>query len=540
MTRSDWMAQVLRLARIGQTCARTGDEVGEAVARGTPDSQDRRRLMQAAVGGVAAAGLGTMAPPLLAATAQDARAVYARLTNTRGVAVVGAGLAGLACATELTRLGVPAKVFESAQRVGGRCWSARNVFPGQVAERGAEFIGSSHHAMLGYARALGLPLEAVDGDRGRSAFHHFAGQRHSDAEIADEFRAFADFIREDLEPLGAPHAERFCARAEALDFMTLDEYLTLYGASGLLRSVLGNAFLGEFGSDLDEVSALAFLRFVYGDRRSKFALQGTGESLRVVGGNDLIATGLAQKLPQPVQLGHRLVAVTRRLGGTVRLTFDLRGKYVQRDFDAVVLAMPFSVLRDVEMRGVEMSAWKRQAIDKSEMGDSSRLLVGFSRPYWREAGASGSGKADLPNLQNAWETNPSRAGRAGAVIAHQVGGQAARSLLPASLQMDAVGFVASLEEVLPGAMQAVSRDRRGRILATSQNWSTDPNSRGAFPRPQPGYFTRIAHAEAGAVDNLLFAGDHTSSFYEWQGFMEGAVLSGLRAAGEASTLFRGG
>ena len=39
---------------------------------------------------------------------------------------------------------------------------------------------------------------------------------------------------------------------------------------------------------------------------------------------------------------------------------------------------------------------------------------------------------------------------------------------------------------------------------------------------------------------MLFAGDHTSSFYEWQGFMEGAVLSGLRAAGEASTLFRGG
>ncbi len=82
-----------------------------------------------------------------------------------------------------------------------------------------------------------------------------------------------------------------------------------------------------------------------------------------------------------------------------RSAVDLRGKYVQRDFDAVVLAMPFSVLRDVEMRGVEMSAWKRQAIDKSEMGDSSRLLVGFSRPYWREAGASGSGKADLPNLQ---------------------------------------------------------------------------------------------------------------------------------------------
>ncbi len=539
MTRSDWMAQVLRLARIGQACARTHDDVSEAVTRDTPDSRDRRRLMQAAVGGVAVAGIGAMAPPLLAATAQDARSMYARLTKTRGVAVVGAGLAGLACANELTRLGVPAKVFEAAQRVGGRCWSARHLFPGQVAERGAEFIGSSHHAMQGYARALGLQLEVVDGDRGQ-AFHHFAGQRHTDAEIAAEFRAFADFIHADLAPLGAPHAERYCARAEALDFMTLDEYLTLYGASGLLRSVLGNAFQGEFGSDLDEVSALAFLRFIYGDRRSKFALGSAGESLRVVGGNDLIASGLAKTLPQPVRLGHRLVAVDKRLGGTVRLTFDVRGKYVQGDFDAVVLAMSFSVLRDVEIRGVEMPAWKRQAIDKAEMGDSSRLLVGFSHPYWRETGATGSGKADLPNLQNTWETNPSRAGRSGAIIAHQVGGQAARSLLPASTQMDAVGFVASLEEVLPGAMDSVSRDRRGKILATSENWSINPHSRGAFPRPQPGYFTRIAHAEATPVGNLLFAGDHTSSFYEWQGFMEGAVLSGLRAAGEASTLMSGG
>ena len=122
--------------------------------------------------------------------------------------------------------------------------------------------GEIHQGEQGQAAVAQLLRTAQFGqvDDG-SAFHHFAGQRHSDAEIADEFRAFADFIREDLEPLGAPHAERFCARAEALDFMTLDEYLTLYGASGLLRSVLGNAFLGEFGSDLDEVSALAFLRF---------------------------------------------------------------------------------------------------------------------------------------------------------------------------------------------------------------------------------------------------------------------------------------
>ena len=48
----------------------------------------------------------------------------------------------------------------------------------------------------------------------------------------------------------------------------------------------------------------------------------------------------------------------------------------------------------------------------------------------------------------------------------------------------------------------------------------------------PGYFTTIADNEAKPVGNLYFAGEHTSSFYEFQGFMEGAALSGIRAARE--------
>lgn len=533
MVRSGWMAQVLRLVRRDRDGHR-GDDDAASLGAGPPRDGARRRVLQAGLAGATAAGAGALAPPLLAAGPRDARAVYARLTNTRGVAVVGAGLAGLACATELARNGVPARVFEAAQRVGGRCRSARGLFPGQVAEHGAEFIGASHHAMLGYARALDLPLETVDAGAGQ-AFHHFAGQRHGEAEIAAELRAFADFIQEDLVTLGAPDAHRFDPRAEALDFMTLAEYLDLYGAGALLRGVLDNAVRGEFGSELDEVSALGFLRFVHHDRRGKFGVgPGRGGSLRVVGGNDLIATGLAARLPQPVEHGHRLVALDRRFGGSLRLTFEAGGRYVQRDYDAVVLTLPFTVLREVEFGGgIALPPSKRRAIANAEMGDAGRLLVGFRHPYWRTQGASGSGSSDLPHLQHTWETNPVRGSRSGAVLAQQLGGQAARALRPGSVQLDAAAFVASLERVLPGAAAAASRDRRGRLLASSENWSLDPLSRGAVPRPQPGYFTTLAHTEATPVENLMFAGDHTSSFYEWQGFMEGAVLSGLRAAGEA-------
>lgn len=534
MARSRLMDQLLRAAhaapddtaRTALVCAPDPDVPGDA---------GRRRALQGATAGAVALGTGVFAAPLLAAPdSANARALLARLTRTRGVAVVGAGIAGLACATELARNGVGAQVFEASNRAGGRCWSLRDTFRGQVAERGAEFIGSSHHAMRGYAQALGLQLEAVDGDAG---FHHFGGRRWTAAEVAAEFRAFVEVIGEDIATVGAPMAGRAHPQAELFDLMTLDEYLVLYGAGSLLRSVLRNAVLAEFGSELDEVSALAFLRFVHGDRRSTFAHGHPGASLRVVGGNDLIPTGLARALPQPVRYGHRLVAVSRLFTGGVRLTFDIGGQRVQSNHEAVVLAVPFSVLREVEFdANVDMPAWKREAIDGAQMGDASRLVVGFQRPFWRERGDSGSGRTDLPYVQSVWEANPSKAGQLGAILSQQVGGAAARRMSAASVQSDAAGFVAALDEVLPGTARLATRARDGRFIAISENWTANRFSRGAMPRPQPGYFTRFAHTEATPLGDILFAGDHTSSFYEWQGFMEGAALSGLRAAAEVCAL----
>jgi len=66
----------------------------------------------------------------------------------------------------------------------------------------------------------------------------------------------------------------------------------------------------------------------------------------------------------------------------------------------------------------------------------------------------------------------------------------------------------------------------------AHHWPSNPLTMGAYTCNQPGYFATIADNEGKPVGNLFFAGEHTSSFYEWQGFMEGGVVSGLRAAAE--------
>ena len=530
MSRSTTMAELLRIARLAERTARTGEDAADAIGEDLQDAE-RRRLIRGAAAGASVLAAGALAPRAVAGARRLGRAAIETLTGTQGVAVIGAGLAGLACATELARLGVDARIYEARNRVGGRCWSLRGFFPGQVAERGAEFIGTSHHAVLGYARGLGLQLEAVS-RRPSVPLVDAGGRTYSEIEVLEEYRAFVDCIRPDLDALGTPVAGHHSEEAATFDFMSLDEYLTMYGAGSLLRSVIGAACASEFGVEPDGLSAFAFLRFVHGDTRAKLGTAGPmpGEQLHVVGGNDLIATGLASRLPRPVEFGHRLVAISQRGGGAVRLTFDVGGRYVDARHAAVVLALPFSVLRDVDIDGsVGLPDWKRLAIRESSMGDVSKLSIGFKRPYWQsDADAS----ASLPALQNVWESDPSARSSSRAVLSYQTGGAAARLMRMETAQGDADRVLQSLEQVLPGATSAVRRDFRRKPVATVQNWSLDPASRGAYSAPRPGYFTSVANLEARPVGKLFFAGDHTSSFYEWQGFMEGAVLSGLRAAAE--------
>ncbi len=545
MSRSSKMAQLLRLARLAAQADKTGQSAQETIEQEaslheTLGDASRRRFTQGAVAGAATAAAGAMTPAAWAGAAK-----FRRMMIGSNVAVVGAGLAGLSCASELARKGVTTHVFEAAGRVGGRCSSLRGFFPGQVAERGGEFIGTSHHAMIGYARMLKLPLEDVSMLPG-NPFYHFDGHTYSEAQVVEEYRAFAASMGEDLSALGHPTADRFNAADELFDMMTLDDYLGLQGAGGLLRKVIGAAYAAEYGAGVDELSSISFLRFVHGDKRGKFAQVGNGnglvggEGFHVVDGNDRIATGLAARLPMPVQLGHKLVAVRKLANGRVRLSFDVAGRSVQSDHDAVVLTLPFSVLRDVQLdASLELPAWKRYAINHAAMGDSSKLMVGFNQPYWYiQHGSSGTGFGDRSHLQSTWETNAYNGNERRAVLTTQLGGALAKSLDARNLQPEATAFLDQLESALPGAHRAAQRTASGHVVAFAQNWSRNPYSKGAYTHARPGYFTMIAHNEAKQIGNVMFAGEHTSSFYEWQGTMEGAALSGLRAAAEACTLLR--
>jgi monoamine oxidase len=457
------------------------------------------------------------------------------------VGIVGAGLAGLSCAYELARAGIAATVYDAASRVGGRCSSLRGFFPGQVAELGGEFIDNPHKTMLGYARSFGLAREDVTKESGEVTYF-FLGQHFPEAVVVDEFRAFVPAMRADLRRLsGSPTAERHNAADEELDRTSLGEYLVTRGAGPIAKAAISAAYLAEYGRETDEQSALNFLLFIHADRRAKFTPFGvfSDERWHIVDGNDRIAEGLAARLPRPVDLGTALVRVARRSDGRVELTFERERQVIVRTHDAVVLTLPFTVLRGVDLHAsLALPDWKRQAIDELGYGTNAKMMVGFSGRPWALAGSNGTSYSDLPNHQTTWETNPSLARDDRAILTDYSSGARGAGLNPSQLQQEAARFLGDLDRVYGGALAAASRDNQGRVLARLEHWPSNPLTLGSYTCYLPGQFTTIAGREATPVGNLFFAGEHTDSFYQSQGFMEGAALSGIAAAAAVETAAR--
>ena len=260
------------------------------------------------------------------------------------------------------------------------------------------------------------------------------------------------------------------------------------------------------------------------------------ERFHIIGGNQQVPTALSERLMGPIKFGRTLIAARKKVNGQIELNFDKGKKAVH---DAVVITVPFSVLREVDIHaslGIPVS--KQSAINNMVYGNNAKMHVGFDGPFWAEINGNGITYSDLPNHQLTWEVNPSNASGSHATLVDYSGGERGLNLQPDFTNDETELFLLDLNQVYDGAYDSASRTNSNKFLSHLKHWPSDLLVKGSYVCNHLGYFTTISGIEGTPVDNLYFAGDHTDSFYEWQGYMEGAANSGIRAAGEILSDFR--
>lgn len=553
MARTPLMQNLVRTFRVARFAEAARCSVAEARERLAERryTLDRRRFLMG-VGAVAVAGRATQV-----ARAGNGNGNGNPPGSTR-IAIVGGGLAGLACADALAAKGYAARIYEAhPNRLGGRCYTDRTTFPGQASENGGELIDNLHKTMLRFANELGLAREDLDKNPGDPTYF-FGGQHYLEDEVVDEYRILEARMRPDLQACsGSPTFQDHTPSDIGLDLTDLATYLDARGGDlPLVRSVLSQAYIAEYGLEPWEQSSLNMLLFLHLDRRRTFAEFGvfSDERFHLVGGNDAVVAGLAARIPGPIEHGARLTRLAKNAFGEYELYFN--GGTVPEKADAVVLAVPFSTLRLVDLDpSLGLSTDKRRAITELGYGTNCKTAVGFVRRTWSEQGRNGLIYADLPSLQNTWETSWTTAGET-AILTDYAGGDRGREIqlnpqgttscggchsgAPTNRVIHAAGqawldgeveaFVSDLDQVLPGAAGDVWRGGDGRIVYQRAHWLPQPYSRGSYTAYKPGQFTTVAGLEGEAAGALKFAGEHADSFYDWQGFMEGACNSGIAAA----------
>ncbi|MBX3235840.1 MAG: FAD-dependent oxidoreductase [Nitrospiraceae bacterium] len=433
------------------------------------------------------------------------------------VIVAGAGLAGLTAAYDLQRAGAKVTVVEARDRVGGRVWTVREPFVGgQYAEAGGDLIDDDQRAIRHLAKAVGLRLAPIL-KRGFSFVSKAVGGRVSQssapaggvwAQLAEMAMPWIEAYRKSEQRWDSPVARLLAERSVA-------DWLSEIHADRSLRARM-DGLRGFFLADPNELSLLALV--------DQLATESTGPGgfYRIKGGNDRLASALAERLAEPVLLQAMLTAVMQRQGHVAVTLQQATGRRTMKA-DYLVMALPATMVRRILFRPALPQA-QQQAMKGLRYGHGTKTLLQFDRRFWHRSGQPRAYGTNLP-IGAIWDGNEEQRGPAG-ILTLLAGGSASNETKRLVRTRGVAGLVAALSWLGAG---------NSRLLAARQvRWEDDVLVRGGYAVFHKGYDPGQRAWFARPHGRVLFAGEHTS--LRWQGYMNGAVESGQRAAAEVLAL----
>jgi monoamine oxidase len=428
------------------------------------------------------------------------------------VLVAGAGLAGLAAAHELAAAGTAVTVIDARERVGGRVWTTRDGFAaGQHAELGGEFIDANHRSMRQLVDRFDLTLVPV---LARGFAHRYEKSEGTiDVSRSRPWEALRDALAPLIRRYTAAHGNPEAEPIRELATYSLRGWLCRQEVPPDVHA-MARLIRGFFLADPEDLSVLPVVQqLAEGGSPSRTKM------FRIAGGNDQLLKALVAATPARLLLRHHVREIHQAADRVIAHVTDAAGHAQQIEADAAVVALPASTLRDVRVTP-PLPDDQQRAIEALPYGQATKVAVqcdgtGLST---RRAKAFATDTA----LGAFWDATEGQPSRRHAMLNFLAGGTASRALRDRVATTGASGLLADLCWLGLGGEPATA--------ACGVTWEDDPLARGGYAFLDPGYDPSWRPLLARRAGRVVFAGEHTSE--DFQGYMEGAVQSGERAAAE--------
>ncbi|ART69237.1 monoamine oxidase [Mycobacterium dioxanotrophicus] len=438
--------------------------------------------------------------------------------------VIGAGYAGLAAALSLVDNGTDVLVLEASDRVGGRVHSQR-LDSGVVVDHGGQWVGPTQHRLLAAAERFGC-----------ATFPTYDTGDHLELWADGNCRPFRG-----AGPVDGPGVEQYVEATEAIDKLAVTVDLDNPGATERIaewdsetvqsyfdrtvddadaRRRLALAVQGVWTVEPRDISLFHLLFYVAsaGGFDQLMETAGCAQERRFVGGAQSVALAMAERLGEKIRLNTPVTHVEHSADG-VRVDTDRGPVYASH---VVVAASPGAAVRIRFTPTLPPS--RNRWMERSPMGEVSKIHTVYDRPFWRERGLSGQATVYGDRNVGVVFDNSPEAGEAGVLVSFAYGDRQRRwaALPPAERRADILA-----------TLGAIFGDEATNPLAyTEKSWPEDRWAHGGYAaNPAPGVW--VEHGATGwraPCGRIHWAGSETASV--WNGYIDGAIASGQRAADE--------
>ena len=440
--------------------------------------------------------------------------------------IVGGGFAGVSAARELHRSNKSILLLEARERLGGRVHSIK-VLDGIDIELGGQWIGPSQYKMYELVKEFGIETYRTY-DKGKCVL-----------DLNQKITTYTGLIPK-VDPWSLWNIDRCVKRLDKMakslsldapwlhpnaakwDSMTLETFLQKQVKTKKAMKIVKAGLETVLACCPNEVSLLHVLFYIKSGRNinTLLSIENGAQQDRIVGGMQQIVEKMVEPFKASIQFGEIVQKIEQEKKGCTVITS--KGHFQSKK---IIVAVP-PVLAGRIQYAPTLSLRKQQLLQKIPMGIVAKCYAIYKKPFWREKGFSGEAVTDERIPYQTLFDNAAPDAPYGVIMGFCLADRATR-LMPLPLEKRRQRLVETLTRYFGEEAKEIWHYE-------DKYWAEEEFSQGCytgyFP---PGIWTQYQDEIRNPEGNIHWAGTETATI--WNGYIEGAVLSGIRAAQEILT-----